>query len=190
MGVRNRVGIGLSYWPPGNIGWRNSFLGIYSWAPKTFKNTVSVSSNGTWGRLVKFFYFTVYCPPKNLTWLHRSESELFKMHALLNWAIAMSGVRTLFFDNSLIALHSFSFTQKIKDHSSLLSVRSVDKSDVPSSVRASTPTLTYEHVPLIAVVSRVRASTPTLTYEHVPLISADPKGPGPSLWSITRAQDS
>jgi hypothetical protein len=38
-----------------------------------------------------------------------------------------------FFDNLLIALHSFSFTQKIKDHSSLLSVRSIYKSDVPSS---------------------------------------------------------
>ncbi len=55
------------------------------------------------------------------------------MHALLNWAIALSDVRTLFFDNSLIALHSFSFTQKIKDRSSLLSVRSIHKSDVPSS---------------------------------------------------------
>jgi len=30
MGARNRVGIGL---PPGYIGWRNSFLGIDSWAP-------------------------------------------------------------------------------------------------------------------------------------------------------------
>ncbi len=38
-----------------------------------------------------------------------------------------------FFDNSLITLHSFSFTQKIKDHSSLLSVCSIYKSDVPSS---------------------------------------------------------
>jgi hypothetical protein len=37
----------------------------------------------------------------------------------------LSDVRTLFFDNSLIALHSFSFSQKIKDHSSLLSVRSI-----------------------------------------------------------------
>ncbi len=55
------------------------------------------------------------------------------MHALLNWAIALSDVRTLFCDNSLIALHSFSFTQKIKDHSSLLSIRSIYKSDVPSS---------------------------------------------------------
>jgi hypothetical protein len=42
-------------------------------------------------------------------------------------------VRTLFFDNSLIALHSFPFTQKINDHSSLLSVRSFHESDVPSS---------------------------------------------------------
>jgi hypothetical protein len=39
----------------------------------------------------------------------------------------------LFFDNSLIALHSFSFALKIKDHSSLLSVRSIYKSDAPSS---------------------------------------------------------
>jgi hypothetical protein len=45
----------------------------------------------------------------------------------------LSVVRTLFCGNSLIALHSFSFTQKIKDHSSLLSVRSIYKSDVPSS---------------------------------------------------------
>ncbi len=55
------------------------------------------------------------------------------MHALLNWAIALSDVRTLFYDNSLIALHSFPFTQKLKNHSSLLSVRSIYKSDVPSS---------------------------------------------------------
>ena len=45
----------------------------------------------------------------------------------------MSDQRTLFFDNSLVALHSFSFTQKIKDRSSLLSARSMYKSDVPSS---------------------------------------------------------
>ncbi len=81
----------------------------------------------------KYFYYLL--PPTNLTWLHRSESEQLKMHALLNWAIALSDVRTLFFDNSLIALrlHSFSFAQKIKDHSSLLSVRSIYKSDAPSS---------------------------------------------------------
>jgi hypothetical protein len=42
--------------------------------------------------------------------------------------------QSLFFDNSLIALHSFSFTQQIKDHSSLLSIRSIYKSDLPSSV--------------------------------------------------------
>ncbi len=78
-------------------------------------------------------YFDYLLPPTNLTWSHRSQSELLKMHALLNWAIALSVVRTLFFDNSLIALHSFSFTQEIKDHSSLLSVRSIYKSDVPSS---------------------------------------------------------
>jgi hypothetical protein len=40
-----------------------------------------------------------------------------------------------FFHNSLIALQSFSFTQKIKDHSLLLSVRSIYKSDVPSSAK-------------------------------------------------------
>jgi hypothetical protein len=33
MGTRNRGGTGLSYGPPGYIGWRNSFLGIDSWAP-------------------------------------------------------------------------------------------------------------------------------------------------------------
>ncbi len=67
------------------------------------------------GSFGNFFYYTL--PPKNLT---------------LNWAIALSDVRS-FFDNSLIALHSFSFTQKINNHSSLLSVRSIYKSDVPSS---------------------------------------------------------
>ncbi len=43
-----------------------------------------------------------------------SLSELLKMHALLNWAIALSNVRTLFFWQFAIALHSFSFTQKSK----------------------------------------------------------------------------
>ncbi len=67
----------------------------------------------------KNFYYIL--PPIILqTCLHRSESELLKMHALL-------------LDNSLNALHSFSCTQKIKDHSSLLSARSIYKSDVPSS---------------------------------------------------------
>ncbi len=80
---------------------------------------------------------------KNLTCLHRSVSEMLKMHALLNWAIALSDVRTLFLDNSLIALHSFSFTQKIKDHSSLLSVRSIYKSDVPSSGYTYSPVFSY-----------------------------------------------
>jgi hypothetical protein len=65
--------------------------------------------------------------------LHHSRANRSKMHALLNWAIAMSDQRTLFFDNLLVALHSFSFTQKIKDRSSLLSARSMYKSDVPSS---------------------------------------------------------
>jgi len=30
--------------PPGYIGWRNSFLGIDSWAPYTFKNTSSLAN--------------------------------------------------------------------------------------------------------------------------------------------------
>ncbi len=40
MGARNRGGIGLPYrtGPPGYIGWRNSFLGINSGAPYTFKS--------------------------------------------------------------------------------------------------------------------------------------------------------
>ncbi len=102
----------------------------------SYNNTVGPSARKLNERfvhsfLVKFFYFIL--PRKNLTWIHRSESELIKMHALLSWAIALSDVRTLFFANSLIALHSFSFAQKIKDHSSLLSVRSCYKSDVPSS---------------------------------------------------------
>jgi hypothetical protein len=29
-------------------------------------------------------YPLLYCPPQNATWSHRSESELLKMHALLN----------------------------------------------------------------------------------------------------------
>jgi hypothetical protein len=29
--------------PPGYIGWRNSFLGIDSWAPETFKKTGSAA---------------------------------------------------------------------------------------------------------------------------------------------------
>ncbi len=33
MGARNRVGIGLSYWPASCTGWQNRFLGIDSWAP-------------------------------------------------------------------------------------------------------------------------------------------------------------
>jgi hypothetical protein len=33
MGARNRGGIGFRSGPPGYIGWRNSFLGINSWAP-------------------------------------------------------------------------------------------------------------------------------------------------------------
>jgi hypothetical protein len=41
MGARNRIGRGLSYRPPGYIGWRNSFLGIDSGSPYTFKNTGS-----------------------------------------------------------------------------------------------------------------------------------------------------
>jgi hypothetical protein len=33
MGARNRVGIGLSHRAASYTGWRNRFLGIYSWAP-------------------------------------------------------------------------------------------------------------------------------------------------------------
>jgi hypothetical protein len=66
-------------------------------------------------------------------WLHRYESELLKRHALLNWAIAMSDVRTLFFANSRIAHRTFSFAQKIKDRTSLMSDRTIFKSNVPSS---------------------------------------------------------
>jgi hypothetical protein len=40
MGARNRKGYRTG--PPGYIGWRNSFLGIKSWAPYAFKNTGSV----------------------------------------------------------------------------------------------------------------------------------------------------
>ncbi len=41
MGARHWVWIGLSYRPARLHGWRNSFLGIYSWAQQTFKNTGS-----------------------------------------------------------------------------------------------------------------------------------------------------
>jgi hypothetical protein len=52
MGARNRGGRGLSYTgPPGYIGWWNSFLGINSGAPYTFKDTGSV--------------FYIYCVLKN-----------------------------------------------------------------------------------------------------------------------------
>jgi hypothetical protein len=37
MGARNRGGRGLGYRPARYIGWRNSFLGIHSGAPYTFK---------------------------------------------------------------------------------------------------------------------------------------------------------
>jgi hypothetical protein len=37
---------GYSTGPPGYIGWWNSFLGIDSWAPYTFKNTGSGSLIG------------------------------------------------------------------------------------------------------------------------------------------------
>jgi hypothetical protein len=53
-----------------------------------------------------------------------------------------------FFANSLIALHSFSFAQKIKDHSLLLSVRSIYKSDVPSS--ANLPPVSTTLLKLVA----------------------------------------
>ncbi len=33
MGAKNRDGIEFSYRPDRYIGWRNRFLGIYSWAP-------------------------------------------------------------------------------------------------------------------------------------------------------------
>jgi hypothetical protein len=45
--ARNRGGRGLSTGPPGYIGWWNSFLGIDSGAPYTFKNTGSVSGLST-----------------------------------------------------------------------------------------------------------------------------------------------
>jgi hypothetical protein len=42
MGVRNRIGIELSYTrTPGYTAWRNWFLGIDSWAPSKFKNSGS-----------------------------------------------------------------------------------------------------------------------------------------------------
>jgi hypothetical protein len=67
--------------------------------------------------------------------------------ALLNWAIALSDQRTLLFDSSLAALHSFPFAQKIKDRWPLLSDPSILKSDVPSSERYSEfPPLQYRWI--------------------------------------------
>jgi hypothetical protein len=39
MGLGTEEGEGYSTGPPGYIGWRNSFIGIDSGAPYTFKNT-------------------------------------------------------------------------------------------------------------------------------------------------------
>ncbi len=41
ISARNRVGLGLSYGPPGYICWRNPFLGINFLAPKKFQNSAS-----------------------------------------------------------------------------------------------------------------------------------------------------
>jgi hypothetical protein len=41
MGARTRVGIGLSYRPASQVGWRNEFLVIDSWAPLKFTNSAS-----------------------------------------------------------------------------------------------------------------------------------------------------
>ncbi len=79
----------------------------------------------------KYFYYIL--PHTNLTWLHRSESKLAKNARSFKLSDRFERCANSFFDNSLIALHSFSFTQKIKDHTSLSSVRSIYKSDVPSS---------------------------------------------------------
>jgi hypothetical protein len=82
------------------------------------------------GSLGKFFYYILPPPKKKNLNMDTSLRERTAQNAR---SFKLSDVRTLSFDNLLIALHSFSFTQKIKDHSSLLSVRSIYKSDVPSS---------------------------------------------------------
>jgi hypothetical protein len=53
----------------------------------SYNNTVGPSARKLNERFVhssigKFFY--VILAPKKLTWIHRSESELLKMHALLS----------------------------------------------------------------------------------------------------------
>jgi hypothetical protein len=42
LGAGNSIGYGCRTGPPDYIGWRNRLIGIDSWAPKKFRNTVSV----------------------------------------------------------------------------------------------------------------------------------------------------
>ncbi len=82
---------------------------------------------------VELYFFSIVCPPH---WESTAVGGSGKQDTNGTYILfpVMGYVRTFFFDNSLIALHSFSFTQKIIDHSSSLSsVRSIYKSDVPSS---------------------------------------------------------
>ncbi len=65
MGARNREEEeGYRTGPPGYIGWRNSFLGIDSGAPYTFKNTgyVSIALPSTvegWFCFCGFYFYTL-----------------------------------------------------------------------------------------------------------------------------------
>jgi hypothetical protein len=81
--------------------------------------------------------------------------------ALLNWAIALSDQRTLLFDSSLAAPHSFPFAQKIKDRWSLLSDPSIKKNDVPSSAETPSPPMTPYSPPLTHCIRRIQ-----YTYSH------------------------
>jgi hypothetical protein len=60
MGARNRVGIGLSYQPPGYIAWRNWFLGINPWLLKILKIRAHVNFRG-YPNLADAYSTSMYC---------------------------------------------------------------------------------------------------------------------------------
>jgi hypothetical protein len=74
MGARNRVGIRLSYGPPGYIGWRNRYLRIDSWAPDRDPAPIRIGIQGFEDQTIEnftlknslflFFYQKNHlCPP-------------------------------------------------------------------------------------------------------------------------------
>jgi hypothetical protein len=100
MGARNRAGTGYRTGLPGDIGWRNSFLEIDSWALKTFKNTGSVYSTHEY----RVLYVTQY--RKNLevaTYWCRLYSNCFTCLQKTG-RIARSYLPVLFFFRSLLVV--------------------------------------------------------------------------------------